>query len=317
MGKAKKSKKNHFASSTGILLASDANKLRGTGGNDRFKLTELEADLGSLDESKRRNACALLSDLYLFNSQNRGSMEAIASNKVLSKLAMRLVDHSILVRIAATKALKTLTESKDEIAVEKVISIGIFRSVFTLAVENPSQFDDNTIELQQNFLYIIANILSLKTEAVDEIIQHKPDFFSIILSLFQSNTLDLRLINTFANFFMVVSKLPHSVLMNQVIGPNGINIVQGKIAYLLHSANLVNSLPATVSAGASTVANISFAQQDHWIIVLQCVEIVLNFYFNPTLDQTSAQSISIASLFQLISQIWSACLLGTYLLFLL
>lgn len=303
MGKAKKTKKDRFSGSGGIILASDANKFRGGNQNDRFKLSELEADLGSLEENKRRNACALLSDLYLFNSQNRGSMEAIASNKLLSKLAMRLVDHSILVRVAATRALKTLTESKDEIAIEKVISNGIFRTVLTLVMEVPPQHNDTTIELQQNLLYIIANILLIQTTALDEIIQYKADFFAYILSVFASNNCDLRLINTIANFFIIVSKLSHPVFINQLIGIQGITIIQTKIAYTLHAGNLVNSLP-------NSITSISFAQQDHWIIILQCIEIVLNFYFNDISDVEMVKSVSIHSLLQLLSQIWSACLQG-------
>src|SRR4051812_13822202 len=109
MGKAKKSNKRTAGGLLGSasafsalpdhhsLMRSVGSGSNGSNGKDRFALSELENTLGSFEENQRVNACALLSDLYQFNSHNSQSMERLASKKLLSKLAMRLVDHSMLV----------------------------------------------------------------------------------------------------------------------------------------------------------------------------------------------------------------------------
>ncbi len=103
MGKAKKSNKRTAGGLLGNSSAFSLTDQRSGGvssnGKDRFALSELENNLGSLEENKRANACALLSDLYQFNSHNAQSMESLASKKVLSKLAMRLVEQSMVVLV--------------------------------------------------------------------------------------------------------------------------------------------------------------------------------------------------------------------------
>lgn len=88
MGKAKKSSK-HRAN------ANVAGKGHGKGGN---RVTnELEADLASLEESRRLKGCSLLCELYS-NIESDAPLHQVASNKILGFLVMRLVDSSLDVR---------------------------------------------------------------------------------------------------------------------------------------------------------------------------------------------------------------------------
>ena len=69
---------------------------------DTLQLSELENNLNSFEEMKRKQACILLADLYQFNASNGGSLDALASKKILMKLGMRLMDNSLEVRAAAS-----------------------------------------------------------------------------------------------------------------------------------------------------------------------------------------------------------------------
>ena len=59
---------------------------------DKDRSSGLVADLTSLDEQRRINACRLLSGV--FESSSGASFEALVNRPLLSALAMRLVDQS-------------------------------------------------------------------------------------------------------------------------------------------------------------------------------------------------------------------------------
>ena len=84
MGKANKRTKKHNISADYI------DRSFKTGVSQSFN--ELEANLSSLEESKRRSACILLSEI--FSSGNEKSMNVLSNVRFLSKLSMRLLDTS-------------------------------------------------------------------------------------------------------------------------------------------------------------------------------------------------------------------------------
>ena len=90
MGKAKKRHgvKSHFQ---GDYI--DNSKQKGVPSD----ITELEANLSSIDETKRINASSLLADIFL--TRNEKSSEKLSTVRFLSKFSMRLLDNSIQVRL--------------------------------------------------------------------------------------------------------------------------------------------------------------------------------------------------------------------------
>ncbi|KAJ1381753.1 hypothetical protein B484DRAFT_426216 [Ochromonadaceae sp. CCMP2298] len=145
-----------------------SNRPAGAGGATTGAVyTTLDADLGSLDQSKRQKACMLLSDLYLFNITNEQSIDTLTSASILGKLAMRLVDSSDKVRVQAAGALKNLSESSDIRVVRKLVSCGIVRSALTLSLEAVSMgmggweaIGAMGVEYLEQLLHTLANTLA-------------------------------------------------------------------------------------------------------------------------------------------------------------
>lgn len=94
MGKAKKRHgvKSHFP---GEYI--DNSKQKGS----QSDITELEANLASIDETKRINASSLLADIFL--TRNEKSAEKLSTVRFLSKFSMRLLDNSIPVSLQSRK----------------------------------------------------------------------------------------------------------------------------------------------------------------------------------------------------------------------
>lgn len=320
MGKAKKThKRSGLGNVVGVALPDQRSLgLRDASNRDRFALSELEANLGSLEENQRSNACALLSDLYQFNSHNATSMESLASKKLLSKLAMRLIDHSSYVRVAATRALKILTESKDLPSIQRVISVGMFRTALSLTVDNQQQVVEDvstqlhgsihSIEIQQNLLYSLANIVSSNTDCIPEIVEHNKDYVPFLLTSFstlltlsheingQINQNRMSLLNTIANVMIIFTKCKDSaVMMNDLIGIRGVTIIQQMLGHFLTSLYPLENIVVNPN------------NMDNIILLLQSIEMLINVSLHPCTTSTIVQSIDLHGLISTLVQLIPVC----------
>lgn len=266
MGKAKKTKKHRAVDSGDIYI--DQNR---TGSAHQFdqketlSLSELEANLGALEEVKRKQACALLADLYHFNIHNHGSLDALASKKVLMKLGMRLIDHSLDVKVSASLALKNLTDCGDKAVLVRVVGFGMFRTAITLVLEAANAaLDDQALFVVQNLLYVIANILTTHPEAGVEISKHNAAFVTFLFSSFAVEGVKINLLNTIANVVNALTKTNCLAL----VGETDMQNLQSRLNQLVAGK-------VSVSEGRVLVHEVVAEQYDNWVIVLQLLEIIL------------------------------------------
>lgn len=302
MGKAKAS--NRFTSaggrgSSGGSLRENPFYSSSPPKRDRFALSELEKDINSLDENKRSNACALLSDLCRFNGDNAKSMERIASSKILSLLAMRLVDHSMFVKIAATKALKALTEVSDDNTLNRVVSAGVLRTITSLSVQllqEPSLYSNpSATELLQNMLYVISNIVSTVPRAVTDITDQSPEIISHIFRLFIDPAVPLTLLNTLSNVIIVLTQCSDNLtLISTLIGPPGVQAIHEVLDRLLAQLSLIRKDAMSLQQN----------ECDLWLLVLQCVEMLTNLFLNKSLSRPMQQAIDVPRLLKLALQVF-------------
>eukprot|EP00981_Chlorochromonas_danica_P002785 scaffold539_cov187-Ochromonas_danica.AAC.6 len=334
MGKAKPTKKHRPLDSTGggsyntttpsttTTTTSTSHSGHSSATNmviDNLALNELESNLGSLDHLQRQAACRLLSDLYQFNITQHGSLEALASKKILMKLGMRLIDHCIPVQLAASQALKTLSDCHDIKLCHRLISVGIFRTAITLVMTDGGGAGGGGAgggggvdDVRQNLLYSIANILTTLPEAGEEIGQHYRDFLPFLFSLLQGSlhgvvvaekkqeeeqeeVSPLRVVNTVGNVLIVALKtrcvelvreedyLLVSNLVNQFLLAGQVTIVRGGDG-------------GGGGGGGEVLVSIPSLQEkdyDHWVVLLQLLEILLCLHSRGRASSSSSSTTSL------------------------
>mmetsp|Transcript_21132 Transcript_21132/g.29328 ORF Transcript_21132/g.29328 Transcript_21132/m.29328 type:complete len:796 (-) Transcript_21132:111-2498(-) len=127
---------------------------------------ELETNLSSLEESKRRSACILLSEI--FSSGIEKSTSVLSTARFLSKLSMRLLDTSVQVRLHAGIAMKYLSQSSDAEVSARIVSCGIFKTMISICL------DDTSLRIERGdflecILMSVAEIIAKSGDAVKEL----------------------------------------------------------------------------------------------------------------------------------------------------
>lgn len=178
MGKVKKTKTNKKNGGGGNSSGS------GGGQFSQQSSTELENKLASFDAEQRLQACAIMADLYDFNAITKYSLELLATPKLLSLLAMRLVDSTVQVRVKAAEALKNLSDCTDTVIFQRIVDVGILRSVVSLSFESVtvSALADNDKYLNDLFSSI-ENMLLYCNAASDELALTGKEFVKMLISL--------------------------------------------------------------------------------------------------------------------------------------
>lgn len=189
MGKAKKTKKSNSR------VAATPSK----------EQSQLEAELGSLEESKRIRACKVLVDLYATNATKNNSsatLSSLTSSAILSTLSMRLVDFSAEVRKLAIEAVSSLCCSSDAQILERIVNSGLFRSVAALVMDSSAMAGNglDTHVLYPQLLVAIANIVQVYPTATNEINDLMSQLIEFLFSklaagssAFYQNTIDTAL----------------------------------------------------------------------------------------------------------------------------
>lgn len=240
---------------------------------DTLQLSELENNLNSFEEVKRKQACILLADLYQFNASNGGSLDALASKKVLMKLGMRLMDNSPEVKSAASLALKNLTESGNQVIQTRVLGFGMLRtimqSVFELA-PTMSTHDPSDHFTFQNFLYTVANLLTSSPEASNEIVKSWPGLVNVLVTTLHTvGNGNMSLVNTIANLLCEALKTKCISLFT----PDNILAIQQVLA--LHWTVDGSRFPIVTLTAEMLLSS---AELDSWVIKLQLLEVLALYH---------------------------------------
>ena len=149
-------------------------------GQDRDSAKErsngLVADLTSLDEQRRVNACRLISGV--FESSGGASFEALVTRPLLGALAMRLLDQSSVVRLDAAGALRNMACSANANVTQKMADAGVVRTMLGLLSsccgEGEAQSEAGATQgrVAEQLLGGLAGLVSACDEACDELVQH-------------------------------------------------------------------------------------------------------------------------------------------------
>eukprot|EP01039_Chlorochromonas_danica_P005059 gene5060-5557_t len=196
------------------------------------------------------------------------------------KLGMRLIDHCIPVQLAASQALKTLSDCHDIKLCHRLISVGIFRTAITLAGEEIGQH-------YRDFLPFLFSLLqgSLHGVVVAEKKQEEE----------QEEVSPLRVVNTVGNVLIVALKtrcvelvreedyLLVSNLVNQFLLAGQVTIVRGGDG-------------GGGGGGGEVLVSIPSLQEkdyDHWVVLLQLLEILLCLHSRGRASSSSSSTTSL------------------------
>lgn len=300
MGKIRNQR--HRIAGTGGALPQRApeRSLINLGGAGAMDLSGLESNLGSIEENKRLQACQLISDICKMNGHSSKVMDKVTNKKILAKFVMRLVDHSIRVKSAAFSTLQILSSVSNSDVTSRLVTSGIFRAALTTTTDAIDLSQPELFDIKQNALYTVANIISSQPAAVQEIIDHKLDFFEFLLSnLSVSNNISI--LNTCLNVLNILSRsVQNERLINHLLGPRAIGVVHELLHSLLQGKS---SLDAATSSIILTVPSISTADQDQWIVMIQCLEIMSNFYVHSLVSIEVQQSVDIRNVMNIAIQL--------------
>lgn len=309
MGKVK-NQRHRMVISGGFAQGAPASRISslmnlGSGGVD---LSSLEANLGSIHENKRVQACQLISDICKLNGHSSKVMEKVSNKKILNKFNLLLVDHSIRVKHAAFISLQTLSSIGNGDVINRLISSGIFRTALTIAAELVDESILDLLDIKQNALYTVANIISSQPTSVHEIIQHNMPFLEFLLSNISAEK-HLSILNTCLNVLNIFSRASDdATLINQILGHRAVSLVQQLMNNLLSGKIVVDEATNTVLVTAS---EITIADQDMWIVVVQCLEILSNLYVNVAASIELQQTIDIRNIVTIAVQFLGLAAVGT------
>lgn len=271
-------------------------------------LNGLEANINSLEEGKRLQACELFGDLCKLNNNLPKVMDKITSAKTLSKFVMRLVDHSLRVKCAAFRSLQIVSSVGTEEVCNRLLASGIFRTSLTLACEFIDAAAPNAtelLEIKQNALYTVANIISTVPASAQEIMTHKPEFFDLLLS--NLSLTNVSILNTTLNVLNIFSRnIPDNRLINQFMGMRTVTALQQLMQTLL-----VGKVSTEGSSVTIVVPSVTVEDQDSWIVIIQCLEILSNLFLNSITSPEIQHQIDVRSLCLLAQQIFALCTRGT------
>lgn len=240
---------------------------------DTLQLSELENNLNSFEEVKRKQACILLADLYQFNASNGGSLDALASKKILMKLGMRLMDNSPDVKSAASLALKNLTESGNQVIQTRVLGFGMLRTIMQAIMElapTISNHESSGHFTFQNFLYTVANLLTSSPETSKEIVKSWSGLVNVLVTALHTvGNSNMSLVNTIANLLCEALKTQ----CISIFTLDNIKAIQQVL--VLHWAVDGSSFPVVALAAD---AQLTSAELDAWVIKLQFLELLALFH---------------------------------------
>lgn len=277
MGKVKNQRHRMVGAGGGFAQGAPARTLLNLG-NSGVDLSGLEANLSSIHENKRVQACQLISDICKLNGHSSKVMDKVSNKKILSKFNLLLVDHSLRVKHAAFVTLQILSSVGSSDVVGRLVSSGIFRTALTVATDT-TDFSSSTelLDIKQNALYSVANVISSQPASVQEVIQHNVHFFDFLLNSTSADG-NISILNTCLNVLNILSRsAKHDQLINVVLGQRAISVVQQLMNTLLQEKM---SIDASTNTVLLTVQAISTTDQDVWIVIIQCLEILSNFYIN-------------------------------------
>ena len=100
MGKAKNAKKYRKR------LGQTSEPVPLTTHEDDAKVNMLLANIGSIHDKKRAEACVLLANIFSKDISGAAVLDKMSSPDILSKLSMRLVDSVDMVRVHAAGAIR-------------------------------------------------------------------------------------------------------------------------------------------------------------------------------------------------------------------
>lgn len=162
------------------------------GESDKNSLVD---DLGSLDETRRSNACKLIADI--FASSRGNSFEVVALKPVLSALIMRLVDASVDVRVEAARAIRNMACSSNVAIVQKMVDAGVVRTALGLISSYCASIGDATStpatgssavpteNVSEQLLASLAGMISSCEDAYDDLAGYE-DAMPMLLRLVAS-----------------------------------------------------------------------------------------------------------------------------------
>jgi hypothetical protein len=256
----------------------------------------LEADLASLDESKRQKACMLLADLYSFNISNKISLETLTSSNILSKLSMRLVDSSEKVRVEGASALKNLSESKDSAIIKRLISLGILRSAVSLCVETLSATSHTitSVAFAESLLHTLANAISCNSGAINEVLSTNADFVSGLFGMINTNT-PADIVSAVANLLIIVTgHCPSATVMGGDATSTALQTRMEQVWSFVEALNGMKSATVqeiaalklfSLQSTSTTTIQSNQADESHeqrafqlTVLMVECLEVVLNVY---------------------------------------
>jgi hypothetical protein len=183
-------------------------------------------------------------------------------------------------------------------------------------------------ELQQNLLYSIVNIVVACKETLDEIMSFNRDFLSFLVSsfgnfanaLYQSQLLTrqqqsgsgaegngstaasayLPMLNTIANSLIIFCQTKHAAVIQELSNVHGIPTIKQVLQWFY---GLANSNAGQPQQGMV----VSAANHDNWIIIVQCIEMLLNLFIDNNLSHEVATMIDAGSLITGLTGLLNAC----------
>jgi hypothetical protein len=213
------------------------------------------------------------------------------------------------VKSAAFSALQTMSSVENVDVACRLVSSGIFRAALATSTEIMDLTIPDFLDIKQNSLYTVASVISSHPASIQEIINHKADFFEFLIANVSVGN-NVSILNTCLNVLNILSRSnQYEQLINHLLGDRAVSMVH-QLMHAMWEGN-VSTDPAT-STLILNVSSIHIADQDNWIVIIQCLEILSNFYVNSVSASGLLQHIDIRNAINVAVQFLGLVAEGTF-----
>lgn len=238
------------------------------------------SDLTSSLDERRINACILLANIFMGDKTHTSVHDRIASDDILRKLSLRLVDHNATVRVHAAGAVRNIAASGNITSVTRLCDVGVMGSVVTLVTRELQVISDNNSLLVEQLLEAICNLSAANEEAAAVGVSRASGLIPALLALIDKGLSSFTLLPSVTNTLLVLTD-DCSEACQQLTDPVGMAAIM-----------------SCLSGGVLAASSLSPAQEAR--SRLNCAGVVLHMFSCGLLEASAAivcQAVSVIGAF--------------------
>lgn len=238
------------------------------------------SDLTSSLDERRINACILLANIFMGDKTHTSVHDRIASDDILRKLSLRLVDHNATVRVHAAGAVRNIAASGNITSVTRLCDVGVMGSVVTLVTRELQVISDNNSLLVEQLLEAICNLSAANEEAAAVGVSRASGLIPALLALIDKGSSSFTLLPSATNTLLVLTD-DCSEACQQLTDPVGMAAIM-----------------SCLSGGVLAASSLSPAQEAR--SRLNCAGVVLHMFSCGLLEASAAivcQAVSVIGAF--------------------